>query len=126
MQTELADEYATRLSQILLNEIERRPIKDLSFDLRLVEGRLGVELEDVHEKINEYRFKTIDDDLDNEDPYEAIGMGHDDLRAQQEQIEFRDKFSTLIEDEEASHSTYPSRRNIPGETPTFFLKNLEK
>lgn len=97
VQTDLADEYAARLSQILLSEVERREIKDLSFDLRLIEGRLGIELEDVHEKIQEYSHRVMDDDLEHEDPYEMIGMGHEELHAHQERRELREKFLTLME-----------------------------
>jgi|GEM_PF-6818877 len=95
IKTDLADRYAIRLSNILLQEVKRNPVDNLSFELRLVEGRLGVELDDIHDKIHEYSYKAMEDDA-SFDPYEAIGMGHDDLYAHQEQRDLREKFSTLL------------------------------
>lgn len=95
VQTDLADRYAVRLSNILLQEVERNPVDNLSFELRLVEGRLGVELDEVHEKIHEYSYKVMEND-GTYDPYEAIGMGHDDLYAHQEERELQEKFYTLL------------------------------
>lgn len=96
LRSSLADKYAVRLGEILVKETEQNPVKRLSFDLRLIEGWLGVELDDIHERILEYNNKIQEEDFAY-DPYEAIGMGHDDLMAHDEARQLRDKFSTLLQ-----------------------------
>jgi len=95
VKTDLVDRYAVRLSKILLEEAKRNPVDNLSFELRLVEGRLGIELDDIHEKIHEYSYKVAEED-GSFNAYDAIGMGHDDLYAHQEQQDLREQFSTLL------------------------------
>ena len=93
--TDLGNKYAVRLSTILLEEATKRPVSNLSFELRLVESRLGIELDDIHDKIREYNYRVMEEE-DHYDPYEAIGMGHDDLHAHQERQNLREQFSTLL------------------------------